>query len=91
MLEYPYFYENNALNQDENFLIFSLDPVLENSELNLAYAYSLPICIELSLFDLGYEFCSKFCKQIAQLYNNFEVIPTTQTFICYYDRFYNFI
>ena len=48
MIGYPYFYETDNLNQDENFAIFPLDPISEDSELNLAHAFSLPIIIELS-------------------------------------------
>ena len=48
MIGYPYFYESDNLNQDGNFMIFSLDPISEDSELNLAHAFSLPIIIELS-------------------------------------------
>ena len=46
MVGYPYFYKNDNLNQDENFMIFSLDRVSEDSELNLANVSSLPILIE---------------------------------------------
>ena len=52
------------LNQNENFMTFSLDPISEDSELNLAYASSLPIVIEASQFKLGDEFSYKFCDQI---------------------------
>ena len=43
---YPYSYNNDNLNQDENFMIFSLDPVSKDSELDVAYASFLPVFIE---------------------------------------------
>ena len=37
----------------ENFILFSLDPVLDDSELNLAYTSSLPLVVEPSKFKLA--------------------------------------
>lgn len=66
------------INQDENFMIFSLNPISKGSELNLAHASYLPIVIEpSSKFNLGDEFNYKFCNQISQLYGSSEVIPKT--------------
>ena len=41
-------------------MIFSLDPISEDSKLNLAHASSLPIFIEPSQFKLGDEFSYQF-------------------------------
>nr|UQS76330.1 hypothetical protein [Haslea ostrearia] len=91
MIGYPYFYENNSLNQDENFMIFSLDPVSEDSELNLAHASSLPIFINSSQFKLGDEFSYQFCDQISQLCGSLQVIPETQTLVLDYNSFCNLV
>jgi len=72
MVGYPYFYETDNLNQGENFMMFSLDPISEDSELNLAHASSLPILpmiIEKPQFKLGDEFSYRFCDQISSLYH----------------------
>ena len=87
MIGYPYFYETDNLNQDENFLIFSLDPISEDSELNLAHASSFPIVLEPSQLKLGDEFSYQFCDQISQLCVNFQVIPETQTIVLDYNGF----
>ena len=87
MVGYPYFYETNNLNQDENFMIFSLDPISEDSELNLAHASSLPIIVDPSQFNLGDEFSYKFCDQISQLCGSFQAIPETQTLVLDYNGF----
>lgn len=91
MVGYPYFYENDNLNQDENFMIFSLDRVSEDSELNLANVSSLPILIEASKFELGDEFSYQFCDQISQLCGSFQVIPETQTLVLDYNGFCNLV
>ena len=91
MVGYPYFYETNNLNQDENFMIFSLDPISEDSELNLAHASSLPVLIEPSQFKLGDEFSYQFCDQISQLCGSFQVIPETQTLVLDYHGFCNLV
>ena len=87
MIGYPYFYETDNLNQDEIFMIFSLDPISEDSELNLAHASSLPIIIEPSQFNLGDEFSYRFCDQISQLCGRFQAIPETQTLVLDYNGF----
>jgi hypothetical protein len=46
VLSYPYFYGNEDLDQDEIFMIFSLDPIIENLELNLTQAASLPVLVD---------------------------------------------
>lgn len=89
MIGYPYFYEDYKLNQDqdENVLIFSLDRVSEDSELNLMNASSLPILLEASTFEFGDEFSYQFCNQISQLCGSFQVIPETQTLVLDYNGF----
>ena len=93
MIGYPYFYETDNLNQDqdENFMIFSLDPISKDSELNLAHASSLPIGIESSQFKLGDEFSYQFCDQISQLCGSCQVIPETQTIVLDYNGFCNLV
>lgn len=91
MVGYPYFYETDNLNQDENFMIFSLDPISEDSELNLAHASSLPILIEPSQFKLGDEFSYHLCDQISQLCGSVQVIPKTQTLVLDYNGFCNLV
>ena len=45
MIGYPYFYETDNLNQDENFMIFSLNLISKYPNLKLVHASSLPIKI----------------------------------------------
>ncbi len=87
MIGYPYFYESDNLDQDENFMIFSLNRILEDSELNLAHASSLPIIVDPSQFKLGDEFSLKFCDQISKLCGSFQAIPETQTLVLDYNDF----
>ena len=90
MIRYPYFSGNNNLNQDENFIIFSLGPS-EHSELNLTHVSSLPIFIDPSEFKLGDRFSYQLCDQISQLCGNFQVIPETQTLVLDYNGFCNLV
>jgi hypothetical protein len=90
MVGYPFFYGNDDLDQDEKFIIFSLDPVTENSKLNLTQASSLPmlpIVIEPTKLKLGDEFSYQFCDQISQLCGTFQVMPQTQTIVLDYNGF----
>ena len=48
MIGYPYFYENENFNQNEKFIIFSLDPVSEDSELKLGDEFSYQFCDQIS-------------------------------------------
>lgn len=91
MLGYPYFCETENLNQDEKFMIFSLDPISEDSELNLAHASSLPILIEPFQFKLGDEFSYELCNKISQLCGRLEVIPETQSLVLDYNGFCNLV
>jgi len=43
---YPFFYGNESLDQDTKFMGFSVDPLPENSQLNLAHASSLSIIVK---------------------------------------------
>lgn len=61
-------------------MMFFLDPISEDSELNLAHASSLPIFIEPSQFTLGNEFSYRFCDQISQLCGKFQFIPETRNY-----------
>jgi hypothetical protein len=87
MVGYPYFYENEDLDQDEIFMIFSLDPIIENSELNLTQAASLPIIVDIAKLGLGDEFTYQFCDKISQICGTFRVIPETQTIVLDYNGF----
>jgi hypothetical protein len=75
------------LDQDEKFMIFFLDPISENSELNLIQASSLPILLEPVKLPLGDDFTYLFCDQISQLCGTFRVIPETQTLVLNYEGF----
>ena len=77
MIGYPCFYGNEDLDQDETFIIFSLDPITENSELNLTQAASLPVLVDTVKLGLGDEFTYQFCDQISQICGTFRVIPET--------------
>ena len=92
MIGYPFFYGNEDLiqkdvYQDEKLMIFYLDPVTENSELNLIQAASLPILVEPVNLPLGDEFNFQFCDQISQLCGSFRVMPDTRTLVLDYDGF----
>jgi len=92
MIGYPFFYGNEDLiqkdvYQDEKLMIFYLDPISENSELNLTQAASLPILLEPMDLPLGDEFTYKFCDQISQLCGSFRVMPDTRTLVLDYDGF----
>lgn len=92
MIGYPFFYGNEDLiqkdvYQDEKLMIFYLDPISENSGLNLIQADSLPILLEPMNLPLGDEFSYKFCDQISQLCGSFRVMPDTKTFVLDYDGF----
>jgi len=87
MIGYPCFYGNEHLDQDETFIIFSLDPIAENSELNLTQAVSLPVLVETIKLELGDEFTYQLCDQISQICGTFRVIPETQTLMLDYNGF----
>lgn len=96
MIGYPFFYGNENLvqedlNQEEKFMIFSLNPVKENSKLNFTQASSLPIIIEPFKLELGDEFTYQFCDQISQLCGTFRVMPETKTIVLDYNGFCNLV
>lgn len=68
-------------------MIFSLDPITENSELTLAQLATLPILVDPLKLGLDNEFIYKFCDQISQLCGTFHGIPETQTLVLDYDGF----
>ena len=71
-------------------MIFSLDPISENSELKLVHGSSLPIVpvvIQTPTLTLGDEFSYQFCDQISRLCGNVELIPQTQTLVLDYNGF----
>jgi hypothetical protein len=72
-------------------MIFSLDPITENSELNLIQTASLPIIIEPSKLPLEDEFTYQFCDQISQICGTFHIMPDTQTLVLDYDGFCKFV
>ena len=90
MVGYPFFYGNEDLIQKDFYqdeMIFYLDPITENSKLNLTQAASLTIIGEPINIPLGDDFSYKFCDQISQLCVNFRVIPDTKTLVLDYDGF----
>jgi hypothetical protein len=87
MIGYPYSYGDEDLDQGEIFMVFSLDPIKENSELNLTQAASLPVLVDTFNIGLGDEFTYQFCDQISQICGTFRVIPETQTLVLDYNGF----
>ena len=87
MIGFPYYYEQTILNQEKNFMVFSLDHISEDSELNLAHTSSLSILIEPAKFKLGDEFSYQFCDQISQFCGKFQFIEETQTLVLDYNGF----
>jgi len=85
MIGYPFFYGNEDLEQDEIFIIFSLDLITENSELNLTRAASLPLLLDT--LELGDEFTYELCDQISQICGTFHLIPETQSLVLDYNGF----
>ena len=68
-------------------MLFSLYPIIENSDFNLTQTTSLPILTynyELGLVDT---FISEFCGHILQICTNFRVIDETQTVVFDYNGF----
>lgn len=90
MVGYPYFYGNDDVNQSDKFMMFSLDLISENSELNLAHASSLPI-IAPTAFKFGDEFSIQFCDKISQLCGSFQMIPESKTLVLDYNGFCNLV
>jgi len=92
MIGYPFFYENEYIEQkhsehDEKFMIFSLDPISENSDSKLKKLSTLPLVLESSKLPFGDEFTYQFCDQIAKICGTLHSIPETQTLVLDYDGF----
>ena len=90
MIGYPFFYGNEDLIQKDFYkddMIFYLDPITENLELNLTQAASLPILVETINLPLGDEFTHQFCDQISQHCGTFRIMPDTKTFVIDFDGF----
>ena len=87
---YPFFYGNEDLDQDidqdEKFLLFSLDPIVENAELTLAQAVTFPLFVD-PVELLGDEFTFKFCDQISQVCGSVHFVAETDTLIMDYSGF----
>ena len=77
--------------QDKDFMIFSLNSISKDSDLNLAYASSSPIVVKSTEFALGDKFTYKFCDHISQVCGSFNIIPETQTLVIDYDGFCRFV
>ena len=76
--------ENKHSDQDEKFLIFSLDPISENSDSNLKHLSGV---LEASKLPFADEFTYQFCDQITQICGKFRDIPETGTLVLDYDGF----
>ena len=92
MTGYPFFYGNEYIeqkdsDQDEKFMIFSLDLISENLDSKLKKFSTLPIVFESSKFVLGDEFTYRFCDQISQICETVRTIPETQTLVLDYEGF----
>jgi len=87
MVGYPFFYGNEELDLDKIFIIFSLDPIRENSKLNLTQAAPLALIVETVNSELGDEFAYQFCEQISQICGKVRMIPETQTLVLDYNGF----
>lgn len=78
--------QDDHLDRDKTFVKFSLNPLSENLELNLAQAASL-VVVDTANFALGDEFTYQFCDQISKVCGTFRVIPDTQTLLFDYNGF----
>ena len=101
MVGYPYFYEKEDkdraqknLDQDDKFMLFSLDPISENSNLKLTELSKLPvilstfpIIVESSQLPFGDEFAYRFCDEVSKVCGTFYSIPEAQTLVIDYNGF----
>ena len=94
---YPYFYGDDDAKQDTNFLLFSLDPIAEDSDLRL-YASSLPMAsAEMALktsdfhINAGDQFGFSLCDQISQVCKTFYIFPETSTLVLDYNGYCNLV
>jgi hypothetical protein len=86
MVGYPYFYGNKDLDQDEILMIFSLDPIVKDSNIIKAMS-SLPVLVDTFELGLGDEFTYQFCDQISQVCGTFKVLSETGTLVLDYNGF----
>jgi hypothetical protein len=87
---YPFFYGNEDLDQDEIFMVFFLDPIKENLELNLTQTSSLELLRDTFKLEFSDEFNYEFCEQISQICGKIQTIPGTQTIVLDYNGFCKF-
>jgi hypothetical protein len=92
MVGYPFFYKNKDLDhkdldQDKISMIFSLDPVTENLEVNLTKTVALAIVTDTAKLGLGDQFSYEICDQILQICGTLSVIPQTKTLVMEYKDF----
>jgi len=84
---YPYSYGDEDLNQDKDFMGFSLSPVSEDLKLNLVHASSIAIITQPSPLNFGDQFKYEFCDQISQVCGKFRYEPKADTYIIDYNGF----
>ena len=95
MVGYPFFYKNEEneyleqknSEQDEKFMIFSLDLISENSDSKLKKLSTGTLVLKSYKIPIGDEFSYQFCDQIAQICGTLRSIPETQTLVLDYDGF----
>ena len=83
MTGYPFYYGNeDDINQDQKFMVFSLKSVSQSSVLTGPL-----VVVETAELALGDEFTYRFCDQISKVCGVFRSIPETQTLVLDYDGF----
>ena len=83
MIGYPFYYGNeDDIDQDQKFMIFSLSSILQSSVLTGPL-----VVVETAELVLGDEFTYRFCDQISKVCGVFHSIPETQTIVLDYDGF----
>ena len=89
MVGYPYNYgdRSSKQNHENQFLIFNLNPISEDSI--IASSLPLPIFLDFQGTEnaFGNEFNYELCNKITHLCQTFTQIPDTQTFILNYEDF----
>ena len=83
MTGYPFYYGNeDDIDQDQKFMVFSLKSVSQSSVLTGPL-----VVVETAGLGLGDEFTYRFCDQISKVCGVFRSIPETQTLVLDYDGF----
>ena len=83
MIGYPFYYGNeDDIDQDQKFMIFSLSSILQSSVLTGPL-----VVVETAELVLGDEFTYRFCDQISKVCGVFHSIPETQIIVLDYDGF----